>query len=58
MEFTPTVSQEQLVKIRRDLHRHAESGFLSSGPRVIWLNISRLLDVKFILVRKSWIAPS
>ena len=26
MEFTPTVSQEQLVKIRRDLHRHAESG--------------------------------
>ena len=26
MEFTPTVSQEQLVTFRRDLHRHAESG--------------------------------
>ena len=26
MEFSPTVSQEQLVAFRRDLHRHAESG--------------------------------
>lgn len=27
MTFMPTVSQEQLVTFRRDLHRHAESGF-------------------------------
>lgn len=26
MTFTPTVSQEQLITFRRDLHRHAESG--------------------------------
>ena len=26
MEFVPVVSQQQLVELRRTLHRHAESG--------------------------------